>query len=126
MIGWLYLLGAITAEVVATTALRAAQGGQRAVPMVLVCVGYPLAFLLLSRTLQHLPLGVAYAVWSGVGTIGAVGAGWLLFGERLGWSVVAGVALVMAGTAVLHLGQAPPAGPRAEAPSAAGSGEPAR
>lgn len=105
--GWALLMGAIAAEVTATTALRATAGFTRPGPSLVVVVGYVLAFALLARALDQLPLGVAYAVWSGVGTVGAVVAGWALYGERLGWQVALGAALVVSGTAVLHRGSDP-------------------
>src|SRR4051812_11944582 len=64
---WLYLAIAIVAEVVATSSLRAADGFTRPVPSVTVVVGYALAFYFVSLTLRAIPLGVTYAVWSGVG-----------------------------------------------------------
>jgi small multidrug resistance pump len=103
-VGWWLLLVAIGAEVCATTALRAADGFSRLGPSIVVVVGYGLAFFMMSRALQTLPLGVAYAVWSGLGTMGAVFAGWYIYGERPTWLVVLGVALVIAGTVVLHAG----------------------
>jgi small multidrug resistance pump len=106
VIGWMWLLAAIVAEVTATTALRATDGFARLGPSAVVVVGYALAFGLLSRALVHLPLGVSYAVWSGVGTVGAVLAGWVVYGERVGWSAALGVLLVVLGTAVLHAGHA--------------------
>ncbi|MEQ1565988.1 MAG: multidrug efflux SMR transporter [Myxococcota bacterium] len=102
MIGWVYLLGAIVAEVSATAALRACEGFTRPLPSAGVVAGYVVAFALLSRTLDHLPLGVAYAAWAGLGTGGAVLAGWYLYGERVGWSTLFGVALVMTGIALLQ------------------------
>lgn len=102
--GWALLLAAIVTEVCATTALRAAAGFTRLGPSVIVVVGYAIAFWLMSRAIQTLPLGVAYAVWSGLGTIGAVGTGWWIYGERPGPLVALGVALVVSGTAVLHAG----------------------
>lgn len=105
--GWIWLMGAIAAEVSATTALRASEGLTRAGPAVIVVAGYTLAFVLLARTLTMLPLGVAYAVWSGLGTAGAVATGYLLFGERVNWQIVVGVALVLTGIVVLHLATEP-------------------
>ncbi|MEQ1502257.1 MAG: multidrug efflux SMR transporter [Myxococcota bacterium] len=108
MSGWGWLMGAIVAEVSATAALRASDGLTRLGPVAVVIAGYALAFALLSRSLTELPLGVAYAVWSGLGTAGAVAIGWALFGERVGWHVVVGVGLVVAGISVLHLGALDP------------------
>ena len=67
--GLVYLLIAIIAEVIATSALKAADGFSKLVPSVLVVVGYGVAFYFLSLTLKTIPIGIAYAVWSGVGIV---------------------------------------------------------
>ncbi len=74
---WLYLAIAIVSEVVATSALKTAEGFTRWSPSLLVIVGYVLAFYFLSLTLRTIPLGVAYAIWSGVGVALALLVGWV-------------------------------------------------
>ena len=69
----------------------------------IVVVGYALAFWLLSLTLKVLPVGVVYAVWSGLGIVLIAAIGWAVFGQRLDWPGVAGLALIIAGILVLHL-----------------------
>lgn len=100
---WLLLSGAIAAEVVATSALKASDGFTRAGPMVLVVLGYGLAFWLLALTLRNLPVGIAYAVWSGLGTVLIALVGWVLYGQRLDGAQLAGIGLIVAGVLVMNL-----------------------
>ena len=100
---YLILLLAIIAETVATTALQSSRQFTRLVPSVIVVVGYALAFWLLSLTLKVLPVGVVYAVLSGLGIVLIAAIGWAVFGQRLDWPGVAGLALIIAGILVLHL-----------------------
>jgi small multidrug resistance pump len=100
---WWYLALAIAAEVVATSALKAAAGFTRPLPSVLVVLGYSIAFYCLSLSLKVVPVGVAYAIWSGVGTALIVVIGWLLFGQKLDLAALIGLALIVAGVAVLQI-----------------------
>ncbi|MCA0325738.1 MAG: multidrug efflux SMR transporter [Proteobacteria bacterium] len=100
---WLTLGAAVVAEVVATSALKASAGFTRLVPTLVVAVGYGLAFWLLSLTLRSIPVGVAYAVWSGIGTVLIALVGWLVFGQRLDAWAVLGMALIVAGVLVMNL-----------------------
>ncbi len=99
---WLYLSVAIVLEVVATSALKASDGFTRLLPSVLVVVGYAAAFYTLSITLRTMPVGVVYAVWSGVGVVLITLVGWLLFKQELDWPAFAGIALISAGVVVLN------------------------
>lgn len=100
---WTSLGTAIIAEVTATLALRGSNGLTRLWPSVVVIVGYGLAFFLFAQTLKSLDVGTAYAMWSGLGTVGAAAGGWVLFGERLTITVVAGMALIVAGVTIMNL-----------------------
>jgi small multidrug resistance pump len=97
------LLLAIIAEVVGTTALRASEGFTRVVPSIIVVIGYAVAFYLMSLTLKQISIGVAYAIWSGVGTALTVVVGVLLFHESLDAARVIGIALIILGVLVLNL-----------------------
>jgi small multidrug resistance pump len=99
----LILVLAILSEVVGTVALKASEGFARLGPNVLVVVGYGLSFYFLALALKQIPLGVAYAVWSGLGTAGAVVAGILLWRESLTLTGVAGIVLIIAGVILLNL-----------------------
>ncbi len=100
---WAYLLIAIVAEVVATSALKASAAFTRTVPSVVVVVGYGVAFYFLSRALDTVPVGVAYAVWSGVGIVLITLIAWLVYGQALDVAAIVGLALIVAGVVVLNL-----------------------
>ncbi len=97
------LVLAIACEVMGTANLRASEGFTRPWPIVLIVVGYVCSFYLLSRVLQHIPLGTAYAIWSGLGTAGTVAVGVAIWHERLNPARVAGIALIIIGVVVLHV-----------------------
>ena len=100
---YLLLFLAIAAEVVATSALKASENFTRLVPSLAVVVGYGIAFTCLSMTLRTLPLGVAYAIWSGAGTALVAVIGWLVYRQQLDLPAVLGISLIIAGTIVLNL-----------------------
>ncbi len=99
---WVFLSVAIVSEVVATSALKAAEGFTRLWPSLLVVGGYALAFYFLSLTLRTLPVAVAYAIWSGVGVALVTLAAWLLYGQRLDAAAIIGLSLIVAGVVVLN------------------------
>lgn len=103
MTGWLFLLGAIVAEVIATTALKQVAGLSRPLPLVVTVVGYVIAFSLMSLSLKTIPIGIAYAVWSGVGIVAISIIGLIAFGQRLDAGALAGIALIVSGVAVIQL-----------------------
>lgn len=100
---WLYLSLAIVAEVLATSALKASDNFQRLGPSLLVLLGYGLAFYLLSLTLKTLPVGLAYALWSGVGIVLISLVAWLLFGQTLDLAALIGMGLIIAGVLIIQL-----------------------
>ncbi len=100
---WLYLSIAIVAEVIATSALKAADGFTRSGPSLVVAVGYGIAFYFLSLALRGIPVGIAYAVWSGVGIVLISVIGWIAFGQRLDAAAVLGIGMIMAGVIVLNV-----------------------
>ncbi len=100
---WLFLGGAIASEVLATSALKASDGFQRFWPSVVVVAGYGAAFWLLSLTLRTIPIGIAYAIWSGVGVALITAVGRLVYGQRLDAPALVGIALIVAGVAVLNV-----------------------
>ena len=103
MTPWLYLAAAIVAEVMGTSALKASASFTRLGPSLLVVVAYGAAFYLLALTLRSIPIGVAYAIWSGVGTVLIALVGWWLWGQRLDAAGMLGIALIIAGVLVLNL-----------------------
>lgn len=103
MSSWLFLALAIVAEVIATSALKAGEGFSRPIPSAIVVAGYGVAFYLLTFSLRTIPVGIAYAVWSGAGIVLIAGIGWMVFGQKLdAWAFV-GMGLILAGVAVLNL-----------------------
>lgn len=94
---------AIVAEVVATSALKASEGFSRWLPSLVVVVGYAIAFYFLSLTLRTMPVGVAYAIWSGLGIVLITAVGWIVFGQRLDLPALAGMGLIIAGVLVMNL-----------------------
>jgi small multidrug resistance pump len=100
---WLYLAIAIFSEVVATSALKAADGFTRFLPSLLVVAGYGSSFYFLSLTLRFFPLGVVYAIWSGVGVSLVTLAGWVVYHQKLDTGALAGIVLIVAGVIVLNL-----------------------
>ncbi len=99
----LLLLLAILSEVVGTIALKASEGFTRLGPTVLMVVGYGLSLFLLALALKQIPLGVAYAIWSGLGTAGAVVAGMLLWRESLNLVGIVGILFIIAGVVLLNI-----------------------
>ncbi|MFG2908169.1 MULTISPECIES: DMT family transporter [unclassified Kitasatospora] len=100
---YLLLALAIASEVCATSCLKLTEGFTRLWPSLGVGIGYALSFLLLGRALKHIPVSVAYAVWSGAGTAAVAGIGVVAFGESLGRLQWLGIALVIVGVVVLNL-----------------------
>ncbi|MBB5701647.1 multidrug transporter EmrE-like cation transporter [Ochrobactrum daejeonense] len=94
---------AIFSEVVGTLSLKASEGFTRPGPSLVVIVAYGLAFYFLSLTLRSIPVGVAYAVWSGIGVTLVALIGWLIFGQKLDVAAVFGMGLIIAGVIVLNL-----------------------
>ena len=100
---WLYLTVAIISEVAATSALRSAEGFTRLIPSCIVVVGYTTAFYFLSLTLITIPVGVAYAIWSGTGTALVTLVAWVFMGQKLDAAAGIGILLIVAGVLVLNL-----------------------
>jgi small multidrug resistance pump len=108
---WIWLVGAIAAEVTATLSLRFSVGFTRLIPSLVVVAAYGIAFYALSQALTRgMTLGVAYGLWSacGVALIALLGAAFL--GEQLSWIQLGGIALVIGGVLALELGGAAHAG----------------
>lgn len=100
---WFYLSIAIVAEVVGTSFLKSAEGFTRLVPSVVVVVSYVVAFFFLGLALRTLPVGIAYAIWAGVGVALIALAGYVFFGQRLDVPAIAGMALIVAGVVVINV-----------------------
>lgn len=100
---WLLLAVAIVGEVIATSALKASAGFSRLGPSLMVILGYGLAFYCLSLILDSIPVGIAYAIWSGLGIVLVTAIAWLLYDQRLDFWGFIGIALIVSGVVVLNL-----------------------
>ena len=103
MNNWVYLGLAIVSEVLATASLKSTEGFTRLVPSIVVLVGYSAAFYFLSLTLDTIPLGVAYAVWSGVGVATITLVSFVLYDQKIDAAGLVGIGLIVAGVVVLRL-----------------------
>lgn len=99
---WLYLGIAILAEVLATSSLKSSEGFTRLWPSLATIAGYGVAFYFLSLTLKTIPVGIAYAIWSGIGIVLIAVIAWLVHGQKLDLAAVIGMGLIMAGVIVIN------------------------
>lgn len=97
------LMLAVLAETIGTTALQASQQFSRPLPSIIVVVAYGAAFYLLAIALRTFPVGVAYAMWSGMGIVFIAIIGFAVFGQRLDMAAIIGIVLIMSGIIVINL-----------------------
>ena len=100
---WTYLAIAIVAEIIATTALKASNGFSRLLPSLLTITGYGISFYCLSLALRTIPVGIAYAVWSGAGIVAISLIGYVLYRQTLDTAACLGIGLIIAGVLVLNV-----------------------
>ena len=100
---YLYLAIAIVAEVAATSALKASAEFTRLVPSLIVVVGYAVAFYFMTLVLRTIPVGITYAIWSGVGIVLVTVVGIFLYNQMPDLPAIIGIALIIAGVLVIHL-----------------------
>ena len=100
---FLILIVAVLFETIGTTALQASQQFSKLGPSIVVVLSYAISFFLLSVTLKFMPVGVVYALWSGMGIVFIAIIGLLVFGQRLDFAAVAGLAMIVGGIVVIHL-----------------------
>ena len=100
---WVYLAVAIIAEVIATSMLKSTESFTRLVPSLIVTAGYITAFYFLTLTLKTLPVGVAYALWSGVGIVLVALVAWLWHKQSLDLPAIIGMGLIVSGVLVMNL-----------------------
>jgi len=103
MQAFLYHASAIVCEVIATSLLKASDGFRRLWPTVGTIAGYLAAFYLFSMALKTIPIGVAYAIWSGVGILLISLIGWIIFKQRIDLAAIVGMVLIAAGVVVINL-----------------------
>ncbi|HSH49640.1 MAG TPA: SMR family transporter [Halomonas sp.] len=100
---YVFLALAIVAEVVATSALKASMGFTRLWPSLTVVLGYGLAFYLLALVLRSLPVGVAYAIWAGLGIVLVTLVGVVVYGERPDLPALLGMSMIVGGVLIIQL-----------------------
>ncbi|MBB4662276.1 DMT family transporter [Conexibacter arvalis] len=103
---YLLLAIAIAAEIAATSLMKETDGFTRPLPTVACLLGYGIAFALLAQAIKSMPVGVAYAMWAGIGTAAIAAVGAMFLGEPLTAAKVGGIVLVIAGVVMLNLGGA--------------------
>ncbi len=100
---YVYLVIAVVGEVIATTALKSSAGFTNLVPSLVVVSGYAIAFYFLSLTLHAMSVGIAYAIWSGLGIVLVSIIAWVRFGQVLDTAALIGMALILAGVVVINV-----------------------
>lgn len=100
---WAYLLLAIISEVIATASIKSTEEFTNLIPSVVVIIGYCAAFYFLSLTLDEIPLGIAYAIWSAIGIVGVALIAVIFHDQRLDAGAMIGMGLIIAGIVVMRL-----------------------
>ncbi|WP_121061669.1 SMR family transporter [Chachezhania antarctica] len=100
---YVFLGLAIIGEVIGTTALQASNQMTKLVPAIIVVVAYTASFYTMALAFRVIPVGVAYAIWSGAGIVLIAGIAWALFGQKLDLPAVLGMILIVAGIMVINL-----------------------
>ncbi|WP_296270351.1 MULTISPECIES: DMT family transporter [unclassified Pseudomonas] len=103
MPGYLYLAIAIAAEVVATTSMKAIDGFNKPLPLLLVVGGYGIAFWMLTLVVRTIPVGIAYAIWAGLGIVLVSVAAMFIYQQKLDLPAVLGMGLIVSGVLVIQL-----------------------
>lgn len=103
MKNWLFLALAILGEVVATSTLKSSEGFTKLMPSLVVVFGYGVAFYFLSLALKSIPVGVAYAVWAGLGIVLVTAIAWVFHGQKIDFWGFIGMGLIVSGVVVLNL-----------------------
>ncbi|MBQ0864999.1 DMT family transporter [Streptomyces smyrnaeus] len=103
---YMTLAGAILAEILGTTSMKYSDGFTKLVPTLITAAGYLVAFVLLAQALKSMPVGTAYAIWSGAGTAAIALIGVVFIGESVTAAKILGLLLVICGVVVLNLGGA--------------------
>lgn len=100
---YIYLIIAVAAETIGTTALQASQQFSRLGPSLIVLVAYGFSFYMMGLTLKFMPVGIVYAIWSGLGILLIAVIAYLVFGQRLDLPAVIGMGMIMTGIIIIHL-----------------------
>ena len=100
---YFYLLIAVVFETIGTSALQASQQFSRLVPSVIVVIAYAASFYFMAIVLRFLPVGITYAIWSGLGIVLIAAIGFVVFGQKLDWPAILGMAMILGGILIIHL-----------------------
>ena len=103
MTAYYYLAIAICAEVIATVSMKAVKGFSTPLPLLLVIVGYGIAFWMLTLVVRSIPVGIAYAIWSGLGIVLISVAALVIYGQKLDVPAMLGMAMIVGGVVVIQL-----------------------
>ena len=99
----IFLFIAIFLEIIATTTLKASNSFTKLIPSIVTLVGYVGAFYFLSLTLRSIPLGIAYALWSGIGIVAVTLAAYFIYQQKLDWPAIIGILFIVIGVLVIQL-----------------------
>ncbi|MBE1281866.1 MAG: QacE family quaternary ammonium compound efflux SMR transporter [Rhodobacteraceae bacterium] len=102
-IHYVYLVIAVAAETIGTSALQASQQFSKLGPTALVVLGYGTAFFFMGLTLKYMPVGIVYAIWSGLGIVLIAAIGYAVFGQKLDLPAVIGLLFIISGILIIHL-----------------------
>jgi len=102
-LNWLFLIMAIISESIATNSLKASNGFTNLVPSIIALIGYGSVLLFLSLAIRTIPVGVAYATWSGIGIILIAFVGWLWHKQTLDAPAIIGIGLIIAGIVIMNV-----------------------
>lgn len=100
---YIYLIIAVAAETVGTTALQASQQFSRLLPSLIVLCAYGFSFYMMGLTLKFMPVGIVYSIWSGLGIVFIAAIGYLVFRQSLDLPAILGMGLIITGILVIHL-----------------------
>ena len=100
---FIYLIIAVAAETIGTTALQASQQFSKLLPSIIVLFAYGFSFYMMGLTLKHMPVGIVYAIWSGLGIVFIAAIGYLVFRQSPDLPAVFGMGLIITGILVIHL-----------------------
>nr|WP_281616279.1 multidrug efflux SMR transporter [Flammeovirga sp. SubArs3] len=100
---WLYLFIAIISEIIATSTLKASEGFTKLIPSVITVIGYGISFYFLSLAVKGIPIGITYALWSGIGIICITTIGYFFYKEPLNWPTIIGIAFIITGVVIVNL-----------------------
>ena len=100
---WIHLFLAVICETIATSSLKSSEGFTQLTPTIIMILGYTASFYFLSLTLNAIPVGIAYAIWSAVGIVLITAIGYFRFGQAIDLPAMIGLFLIITGVVVIQL-----------------------